>query len=35
MCEIDTHVKINLKCRGKFIFMLSKTEEGFVTQTAT
>jgi len=28
LCEIDTPVKINSKCRGKFRFMLSKTEEG-------
>jgi hypothetical protein len=35
LCEIDTPVKMNLKRRGKFRFMLSKTEEGFVTHGAT
>jgi hypothetical protein len=35
LCEIDTPIKINLICRGKFRFMLSKIEEGFVTHRAT
>ena len=35
LCEIDTPVKINSKCRGKFRFMLPKTKEGFVTHRAT